>query len=184
MSNVINGKFVKMTVVGETKKEALDSVENVVIMGDATQAFKLWQKKVGSNYTEADVKKFMVEYLGKKGNKAGAAYYITKTSAVENTRQRPYKINNVKNTQGKRKTARVYTLIDANGKILSKIQGTKKTAEEAVKNLFKKGELKLNGKCDNEYVVTEGEKTAFTWEYTPSSKSRLGEYIVFGLEKL
>ena len=59
MSNVINGKFVNFNVVGETKKEALDKAEELVIMGDATQAFKNWQKKVGANYTEKDVKDFM-----------------------------------------------------------------------------------------------------------------------------
>lgn len=183
MSNVINGKFVNFSVVGETKKEALDKAEDLVIMGDATQAFKNWQKKVGANYTEKDVKDFMVDYLAKKGNKAGAGYYITKTAAVESTRTRPYKFNNVKNEQGRRKIGRVYTLIDNQGNILDKIHGTKKTAEEAVKALMKKG-LKAGGKCEIQYVVTEGESVAFTWDYVPSKSARIGEYTVFGLEKL
>lgn len=184
MSNQINGKFVKVEVVGETKNEALEKVENLVIMGDATQAFKLWQKKVGAGYTEKDVKEFMVEYLAKKGNKAGAGYVITKVSAVESTRERPYKIENVKNEKGRRKMGRVYTIINkATGEVIDKIQGTKKTAEEAVKKLYKNG-LKADITCEIQYIVTEGEKIAFTAKYVPSKGSRFGEYIVFGLEKL
>ncbi len=184
MSNQINGKFVKLEIVGENKNDALEKVENLIVMGDATQAFKMWQKKVGAGYTEKDVKEFMVEYLAKKGNKAGAGYIITKVSAVESTRLRPYKIENVKNEKGRRKIGRVYTLINkATGEILDRIQGTKKTAEEALKKLYKNG-LKADVKCEIEYVVTEGEKTAFTAKYVPSSGTRFGEYIVFGLEKL
>jgi hypothetical protein len=184
MSNVINGKFVNFNVVGETKKEALDKAENLVLMGDATQAFKNWQKKVGASYTEKDVKEFMVDYLAKKGNKAGAGYYITKTAAVESTRVRPYKIENVKNEQGRRKTGRVYTLINAHtGEILSKITGTKKTAEDALKKLYKNG-LKADVNCEIQYMITEGEKLAFRAKYVPSKSAQIGEYVVFGLEKL
>ena len=184
MSNQINGKFVQFNVSGETKKEALDKAESLVIMGDATQAFKLWQKKVGAGYTDRDVKEFMVEYLAKKGNKAGAGYFITKVSAVESTRERPYKIENVKNEQGKRKIGRVYTMINANtGEIVAKVTGTKKTAEEALKKLYKNG-LKADVNCEIQYMVTEGEKLAFKAKYVPSKGSRIGEYVVFGLEKL
>lgn len=183
MSNVINGKFVKFEVVGETKNEALNSVESLAIGGDATQAFKNWQKKIGGSYTEKDVKEFMVEYLAKKGNKAGIGYYITKVSAVESTRERPWKFNNVKNEQGRRQMSRVYTLIDAAGNVLAKVAGNKKVAEEKVKELIKKG-LKMSGRCEIEYVISKGEKVAFTWDYTPSKNSHRGEYTVFGLEKL
>ncbi len=179
----INGKFVKFEVAGETKDKALSAVETLAIGGDATQAFKNWQKKIGANYTERDVKEFMSEYLAKKGNRPGIGYVITKVSAVESTRERPWKINNVKNEQGRRKIGRVYTLIDNQGNILDKIHGTKKTAEEAVKALMKKG-LKAGGKCEIQYVVTEGESVAFTWDYVPSKSARIGEYTVFGLEKL
>lgn len=179
----INGKFVKFEVAGETKDKALSTVETLAIGGDATQAFKNWQKKIGANYTERDVKEFMSEYLAKKGNRPGIGYVITKVSAVESTRERPWKINNVKNEQGRRQMSRVYTLIDNLGNVLTKVSGNKKVAEEKVKDLIKKG-LKIGGKCEIEYVISKGEKTAFTWDYVPSKNSRMGEYTVFGLEKL
>ena len=177
--------FKKVEVVAASREEAVAQVENAYfhVNGDATQAFKNWQKKIGANYTERDVKEFMSEYLAKKGNRPGIGYVITKVSAVESTRERPWKINNVKNEQGRRQMSRVYTLIDNSGNVLAKVSGNKKVAEEKVKDLIKKG-LKIGGKCEIEYVISKGEKTAFTWDYVPSKNSRMGEYTVFGLEKL
>ena len=62
MAQFLNFKV--MEVTGATKEEALEKAP-FDIMGDATQAYKIWKKKQVNGVTEADRKQFMLDYLSK-----------------------------------------------------------------------------------------------------------------------
>ena len=90
MTQIMN--FKRMEVTGATKDEALAKAP-FDIMGDATQAYKIWKKKQVNGVTDADKKQFMLDYLSKKSkNVAGVGFSITLESAVADSRERPYSI--------------------------------------------------------------------------------------------
>ena len=104
--------FKKVEVTGATKEEALEKAP-FEIMGDATQAYKTWRKKQLNGVTEADKKQFMLDYLDKKSKSvAGVGFVITEESAIADTRERPYRVLDVKNEKGARKYVTVYQIID------------------------------------------------------------------------
>jgi len=179
-TKVIN--FKKLEVTGATKEEALAKAPFQII-GDATQAFKNWKKKQTDGITDAMIKAFCLEYIEKKSKSAaGIGYSITVEAAVADTRERPYKINDVKNEKGKRKYVTTYELVDdTTGEVVAMTQETKAVAKEQAKELYKKG-FKHNITCKYTKQVLDGEPIAFTAEYTPSKSSKVGTYLVFGVE--
>lgn len=184
MANFLN--FQTLTVVGSTKEEALATAPFTAAY-DATQAYKNWEKKQTGAITDAMVKEFMVEYLEKKTkNVPGAGCYITKTSAVKDTRERPYKYENVKR-EGTTTTRTTYVwLDDVDGHEVCKVVGTaeeratKAHAAEAIKAVMSSGEYK--GKASL-YVRKEEEKPVALAHcaYTPSKSCTNGVYTVFGI---
>ena len=182
MEKTVYLNFKKLTVTGSTKQEALNQAP-FTIMGDATQAFRNWKKKQTTAITDASIKEFMMDYLKKKSkNVPGGGFYITVESAVADTRERPYKITDVKNEKGKRKYSTVYTLKDAKtNEILAICDETKAKAKDVAKELVKNG-FKGDGICTYSKEVTEGEPVAFYFKYAPSKSAKPGEYIVFGIE--
>lgn len=183
--NVLNGKFTRVELTGTTKKEALDKAP-FSIMGDATQAWKRWlAKQDQEKMTEDDVKEFMIEYLQTKSKLVpGVGYYITRVSAVADTRKRPYKIENVKNTLGRRKFKTVYRWIDNTTKeVVVEVETTKAEAEAAIKKMYTKKGYKGNATLIVVKKVSEGQEVAAKATYTPSASTQLGEYIAFGVEK-
>lgn len=182
MAQIMN--FKKLEVTGATKEEALAKAP-FDIMGDATQAYKLWKKKQTGGITEADKRAFMLDYLTKKSkNVAGVGFSITVESAVADTRERPYTINDVKNELGARKYKTVYVLRDkATGVELARTDETKAKAKEIAKKLYTEKGLKSNIVCTYTKQVVEGQAVAFTVEYTPSKSSHVGTYVVFGIER-
>ena len=173
--------FKKLEVCGATKQEALDKAPFKVLY-DATQAYRHWKEDQGI-ITENSLKEFMQEYLKKKTkNAAGVGCSITIESAVADTRERPYKITDVKNEKGKRKYATTYTVIDLEtNEVLAKCDETKAKAKEVVKTLYKNG-LKHNVVCKYAKEVVDGEPIAFYGKYTPSKNTKQGVYMVFGIE--
>ena len=182
MTQFLNFKV--MEVTGATKEEALNKAP-FDIMGDATQAYKLWKKKQVNGVTEADKKMFMLDYLNKKSkNVTGVGFAITLESAVADTRERPYRIDDVKNELGARKYKTIYQLVDkATGKVLAQVDGTKAKAKELVKSLYTDKDYKGDLVCTYTKQVVDGQPTAFTATYTPSKSSRVGSYLVFGIER-
>lgn len=178
MENVVN--FKKVELMGSTKEEALAKAP-FSIMGDATQAYKNWKKVADSN---SDVNDFYREYLTKKSkNVAGVGFSITIDPAVTDSRERPWKIEDVKNEKGKRKYETVLILTDkATGKVLGKVAGKKADGKELAKELIKKG-FKGEGVATYGKEVTVGEPRAFTFKYAPSKSAHAGTYVVFGIVK-
>lgn len=175
--------FEKSEVFGSTKSEALEKAP-FNIMGDATQAYKHFKAEHANvAITDKMEKEFMLEYLAKKSkNTPNVGFAITVDAAVANTRERPYKITDVKNEQGKRKYKTTYVLTDKKThEIVASTQETKAKAKEIAKSLYKKG---FNGElvCTYTKQVAEGEPVAFTVAYAPSKSSNVGKYIVFGIK--
>ena len=182
MTQIMN--FKRMEVNGATREEALAKAP-FDIMGDATQAYKIWRKKQVNGVTDSDKKQFMLDYLNKKSkNCAGVGFSITLESAVADTRERPYRIDDVKNEKGTRKYKTVYQIMDrATGAVLAETSETKAKAKEIAKALYTEKGFKGNLICTYTKQVIGGEPTAFTTEYTPSKSSRIGSYLVFGIER-
>lgn len=182
MTQFLNFKAIEVT--GSTKEEALAKAP-FDIMGDATQAYKIWKKKQTQAITEADKKRFMMDYLAKKSkNVSGVGFVITQETAIADTRERPYRIDDVKNVSGARKYKTTYQLIDEEtGAVLAHTDQTKAKAKELAKELYTEYGFKGNLKCTYTKQVVDGEPTAFKVTYTPSKSSRIGSYIVFGIER-
>lgn len=182
MVQIMNFKTVEVS--GATKDEALAKAP-FDIMGDATQAYKNWKKKQVNGVTEADKKQFMLDYIAAKSkNVAGIGFSITLESAVADSRERPYTFHDVKNDSGARKYKKTYQLIDkATGAILAETHETKAKAKEIAKKLFVDKGYKGNLKCTVTKQVINGEPVAFEATYTPSKRSRVGSYLVFGIER-
>lgn len=182
MTQIMN--FKRMEVNGATKEEALAKAP-FDIMGDATQAYKIWKKKQKNGITESDKKQFMLDYLAKKSkNVAGVGFVITIESAVADTRERPYRIDDVKNESGARKYKTTYQIVDrATGSVLAETDETKAKAKEIAKALYTEKGFKGDLICTYTKQVVNGQPTAFTATYTPSKSSRVGSYLVFGIER-
>jgi len=176
--------FKRLEVTGATKEEALAKAP-FDIMGDATQAYKIWKKKQVNGVTDADKKQFMLDYLAKKSkNVAGVGFSITVESAIADTRERPYKIEDVKNEKGARKYKTVYSITDKEtGVEIAHTDETKAKAKELTKKLYTDKGYRGNIICTYTKQVVEGEPVAFTVTYTPSKSSKVGVYEVFGVER-
>ena len=177
--------FKKVEVVAESKKAAEQIVEDQYfhVNGDATQAYKNWKEKQGGAVTEREVKEFMLSYLMKKTkNCPNAGFLICTDPAVADTRERPYKVENVKG-EGKRKYKTTYVAIDNESNApIGKWDTNKADALNAIKEMYKSGEYKGSGRLDKVKEVVEGQATVATFEYTPSKNTKNGTWIAFGIE--
>jgi hypothetical protein len=180
MEKMLN--FKRMEVTGATKEEALANAP-FGIQGDATQAYRN-ARKAARTWTDADTKEFMLNYLEKKSkNLPGVGFSITVESAVADTRERPYKIEDVKNKKGSRKYKTTYVIADkATGAVLATTNETKAKAKEIAKALYTEKGFKGDAVCTYTRQVVEGEPVAFTISHAPSKSSHEGVYLVFGIE--
>ncbi len=186
MSDVKVVNFKRVEVVAESKKAAVAKIEKELfhVNGDATQAYKQWLAKQVNGVTDRDKKAFMLDYLAKRGkNCPGAGYVICTEAAVADTRERPYKIENVKNEEGKRKSKKALVWVDSEtGQTVTKVYGTKTDAANALKKLYKDGDFRGNAKCEIHYDIVEGNPVVMTAKYAPSKNTKPGCWVAFGLE--
>ena len=175
--------FKRLEVTGVTKEEALANAP-FGIQGDATQAYRNARKAHTGAWTDADMKKFMLDYLAKKSkNLPGVAFSITIESAVADTRERPYAIEDIKNEQGSRKYKTVYRWMDdATGKLVVEVDTTKADAKNAIKREYTENGYKGNATLVMDKKCVEGQAVVAKVRYTPSKSSRVGTYLVFGIE--
>ena len=104
-------------------------------------------------------------------------------SAVKDSRERPYKIEDIKNEEGKRKTKRQYKWFDkATKTVICSVDTNKTDAKNAIKELYKTGEYKGDADLVITYDVVEGQAVVATAKYTPSKNTKNGKYIAFGIE--
>lgn len=173
----------RLEVLGATKEEALAKAP-FFIQGDATQAFRNWKKTMTNGITDSDIKQFMADYLAKKSKNApGVGFSITKEAAVADTRERPYAIEDIKNEQGARKYKTVYRWIDLEtGKTVVEVDTTKADAKNAIKREYTENGYKGNAQLVMDKKCVEGQAVVAKAAYTPSKSSRVGTYLVFGIE--
>lgn len=129
MSEILN--FKKFELSAESKKVAIEEVEkdHFHINGDATQAWKRFHEK-NDKITSNDEKEFMLDYLKKKTKNApGSGFYVTLDSAKESTRERPWKVEDIKNV-GKRDTQKKFDLIDHDTKEVLKTLKSERVKNE------------------------------------------------------
>ncbi len=165
------------TAQGFSKEEAFASLGlDLELKYDATTAWKKEEEpKANSPYFDA----FAHEHLQKKiKGLAGVACSVTVESGVADSRERPYKVDNVV-TKGARKYKTVYEGFVGETIVLSK--DTKSEAEEAAKKYVTENRVDVEVRVRKE--VKEGQAVAMTVKYTPSLNTKKGTYIFFGYEK-
>jgi hypothetical protein len=189
--------FRKLEVKAFTKEEA-SAQAPFTILRDATQSWKNEGKPMLKSLDE-----FIARYLNKhtKGA-AGVGCIIVLDSGVADSREKPFKVNDITNEvitgkalrinketgdkeevdTTKRKFTTTYVIVDnETNEILHKSRETKAEAKKALADIYASG-YKGNVTCYYTKEVTEGEPRAFTAEYTPSISTKLGSYLVFGVE--
>lgn len=180
MQNLIN--FKKSEVVASNKEEAFDQV-SFKIIGDATQAYKNWVQKQTHTITEPMLKEFYIEQLKKKTKLIeGVGLAICIETPIKNTRERPYKIENVKNEKGKRKYKSVYQIKNKEGVIVGETSETQAKAKEITRELYTTQNIREDLICTYSKQIIEGEPVAFIAHYTPSKGTKSGRWILFGVE--
>lgn len=176
-----NGHFTRVQLVGTTKDEALASAP-FGLQKNATQAFENWKKKQTGVITDADIRNFMINYLESETKSLpGVGCYIVEEAAVASSRQRPYVIENIKNTEGARKYKTVYRWIDDNtGQIVCESDKTKAAASNCLKMMYSEKGYKGNAHLDLVKVPVKGQATVARAKYTPSKSAKSGRYLAFG----
>ena len=126
--------FKRVEVKAYTRAEAVDQVKDVFfVQRDATAA---WKKAGEPSPLDKEFKVFCANYLEKHTKNApGTACSITYKSGSADTRERPYKMNDVVNEKGKRKYVTTYLLKNKEtGEELAKTRENKKKSHELPKN--------------------------------------------------
>lgn len=167
------------------KAYSVNDVKKVTPFTLVKNATQMW-KKAGSPLAGQELKTFVEAYLKKHTkNVPGAGCYIVLDPAVSDSRENPYKILNIPTTQ-KRKMKKIYELVNVE---TEQVLGTADSKEEAIALAKKivtdrKEDLGVGVKheCRIKKVVTDGEATAFTFEYTPSQNAKQGTFLCFGIE--
>lgn len=171
--------FVMTTVKAFSKTEAENQV-NFQIFKDATQKWK----NAGKPMIASELKAFCAEYLEKNTKSApGLGCMIVLEPGVENSRVCPFKKIDVK-TEGKRSYKKAFQAIDTvTNEVLLTTMGKKSDAYKAVRDLCVSRGITHKVRVNYIKVVTEGESAAFELEYTPSTNTKEGTYILFGVNK-
>ncbi len=169
--------FKKFEVIGKTKDEAKNNATGLNLMVDATQAFNKWKKE--NITTEDNIKEWMKTYLAnKKYDRAGLGAFIVLQPAVQDTRQRPYKIEKPKYEKRTHSFERFYVIREVGtDKEVAKVKNSK-DAEKKVKDLITE-----NNKSYDIFVeakVKEGNSLYARGIYTPTKGAQPCKILAFG----
>jgi hypothetical protein len=170
-------KFSKFEVIGTTKDEAISQAAPMNLMVDATQAYKKWAKENVTN--DDNVKEWMKDYLRKKKfDKPNMGAYIVIQSAVQDTRERPYKVEKPKYEKRTHTPEKFYVgrAQDTNEEIF--IEKTSKAAEQAAKDWIQENQVGVN--IFIEHKVKEKNSLYAKVNYTPSKGAQKAKLLVFG----
>jgi len=172
--------FKKFEVIGTTKNEAKEKVEDLTLMVDATQSYNKWAKENATN--EDNVKEWMKNYLkAKKYDKPGIGAYIVTQSAVTDSRERPYKIETIKYEAKTHTAEHFYVLRDEAGNEVGR-EKTKKAAEQAMREYIT--DFKENVYGYHEWAPKEKNSLVLKGIYTPSKGTQPCKLLVFGYQKV
>lgn len=176
----VNSIFRKYEVIGDTKDAAKDSVKDLTLMVDATQAFNKWAEK---NVTSEDnIKDWMKDYLRKKKyDKAGIGAYIVTQTAVTDNRERPYKVVKEKHESRTHTPEKFYVLRDATGHEVGR-EKTSKAAEQAAKEWIIENQVGVN--ISIEHKVKEKNSLYAIVNYVPSKGAQPYKILAFGFKAI
>lgn len=139
-------------------------------------------KNAGSPISDKSFKEFAVDSLAKNhlSNAEGVGLAVIVSAGSADTRERPYKFtNNV--VEGRKSVERVYEIRRKDTGAVVGSAAMKADAEKLAKKLM--SDLRTDLECIIVYHVTEGKDLAFSLEYTPSTNTKEGTYVVFGNER-
>jgi len=176
-----NLMFVKNEVMGKTKDEAIKAAAPMNLMVDATQAYKKWAKE---NITSEDnVKEWMKDYLRKKKfDKPGIGAYIVTQTGVQDTRERPYKVEKPKYEKRTHTPEKFYVgrAQDTNEEIF--VEKTSKAAEQAAKEWIIENQVGVN--ISIEHKVKEKNSLYAIVNYVPSKGAQPYKILAFGFKAI
>ena len=186
------------TATGFSKEEAFAKTElakkGVALKFDATTAYKKDEYPKGRQ-----LEGFATEYIEKKvKGAAGIGFSVTLETGVADSRERPYKVENVV-TKGARVWKTVYQgfvgadPVTALGGTLVLSKDTKGEAEDAGKEYTTKNKVDVAIRMGKEVTgskIVDGDtvkpgpaqNVAMIIKYTPSINTVEGSYIFFGIE--
>jgi len=160
--------------------EAFDNKASYAVNYNATISWQKAGKPLGE-----ELKKFAEEYLEKKLKSAvGIGCYVVVDSATKDSREKPYKVENVIAT-GVRKWTTFYLPVEtATGNPVS-FAGKQPTTKAQGLALAKDLMVDLKKDITVEVVkkVTTGSPIAAVVKYSPSVNTKVGSFIFFGYEK-
>ena len=167
---------IKAFSIEEAKAKAAEM--GLTVVRNVTMSWK----NAGSPVTDKSFKEFAVDSLQKNhlANAEGVGLLVVITGGSADTRERPYKFNN-NVVEGKKNIERVYEIRRKDTGAVIGTAAMKADAEKLAKNLM--ADVKTDLECVIVYHVTEGKDLAFTLDYTPSTNTKEGTYIVFGNER-
>ena len=184
-------------VEGYTKEQAMENVEGLEIVRNATTAWK----NAGEPTFNSDKFNVWAEgFMAKHKMTTGAGAYIIKEAGIKDSRQRPYKVINHKQ-EGKSSWRTVYNVYEITGcsEKENLVKGdlvdvadmleedeteiaTKARAAEIMKQLTTENKASY-GLYKEKQTTDEQEYPGLVMEciYTPSTSAKVGEYYVFGI---
>ena len=153
----------------EAKQKALE--EGITVVRNVTPSFKK------ENPVDFDVFAQQMLEKNKLTNATGVGCIVVSEAGSADTRERPYEfINNI--TEGQLTKRRVFEVRTAADDTLVAEAETKNEAARLAKAAMKTAKQDLI--CKQVYRVDDDHALAFSLKYVPSSKTKLGTYIVFG----
>lgn len=170
MEKFIN--FESVEVSGATKEEAL-AYAPFGIQCDATQAYRNARKNHTGAWTAADEKQFMLNYLEKKTkNLPGVGCYYTIEAAVVSTRERPYKIEDVKKEGACVKKSTFLLLDEETNQILA--ETPVKRVKKMVKQVDEDGNAVLDaeGKAVMVPALDENGDNIMVWKSSTKAEAK------------
>lgn len=175
-----NFYFKSLEVTGTTKEEAFANTPFTAPVTTWTNATQKWQNFLKKNPapTQAEIKQFELDYAKEKKLAPGQAAYIVKEAGVADSRERPYKVENVKH-EGTRKNTGIHVAYNlATDEKLCNLAAKKADSIDMVKKMIASGKYRCDIKIDKERVYDD--PTVAIVRYTPSKNRKVGTYRVFG----
>lgn len=167
--------FRKFEVIGTTKDEA-KAQTTLNLRVDATQSYKKWAEK--NAVTPEKQVEWMKQYLhDKKFDMPNDGAYIVIQSAVRDTRERPYQIEDIKHDAKTHSPEHFYVLRDDAGNEVGR-EKTKKAAEQAIRDYIT--DFKEDANAFHEWAPKENNSLAIKGTYTPSKGAKPCKLLAFG----
>lgn len=149
--------------------------QGITVVLDATKSWKL----AGSPVLSREMDMFAAEFLDNKDmlSLKDAGIIIAISVGKENSRKCPFKLNNILRN-GRCKLTRTVEIHSKEDNTLLGVAPNKMKAMTLAKELVRKYQVSVYGKTI--YVANDID---FNMDYVPSTKTQMGQYIVFAVDE-